>query len=42
MVQVAPIVEAVKTDGDEAVKELTSKFDRANLDTVCCRIEVGN
>eukprot|EP00890_Picochlorum_soloecismus_P000078 jgi/Picsp_1/1070/NSC_04553-R1_protein len=36
---VAPIVEAVKTEGDEAVKELTSKFDRANLDTVCCRIE---
>jgi histidinol dehydrogenase len=36
---VAPIVEAVKTEGDEAVKELTSKFDRANLDTVCCQIE---
>lgn len=38
--QVSPIVEDVRTNGDLAVKTYTSRFDRAELDTVCCPIEV--
>ena len=39
--QVSPIVEAVRSSGDDAVKEYTAKFDRVELETVCCPIEVG-
>lgn len=39
-VQVAPIVEDVRSRGDDAVKEYTAKFDRVQLDTVCVPIEV--
>lgn len=38
--QVAPIVDAVKEEGDAAVKEFTAKFDNVRLDSVCCSIEV--
>ncbi|KAI3435589.1 hypothetical protein D9Q98_001654 [Chlorella vulgaris] len=36
---VAPIVEDVRSRGDDAVKEYTAKFDRVQLDTVCVPIE---
>ncbi|KAK9823498.1 hypothetical protein WJX72_003184 [[Myrmecia] bisecta] len=36
---VGPICESVRERGDEAVKELTAKFDRVRLDTVCIPIE---
>eukprot|EP00195_Chlamydomonas_chlamydogama_P013633 CAMPEP_0202892308 /NCGR_PEP_ID=MMETSP1392-20130828/2041_1 /ASSEMBLY_ACC=CAM_ASM_000868 /TAXON_ID=225041 /ORGANISM="Chlamydomonas chlamydogama, Strain SAG 11-48b" /LENGTH=441 /DNA_ID=CAMNT_0049576205 /DNA_START=195 /DNA_END=1520 /DNA_ORIENTATION=+ len=36
---VAPIVEKVRQEGDDAVKEFTSRFDRVNLQSVCVRIE---
>ena len=39
--QVTPIVESVRSRGDEAVKEYTAKFDRVQLDTVCVPIEVS-
>ena len=38
--QVEPIVQAVKHDGDSAVKQFTEKFDRVKLETVCAPIEV--
>jgi histidinol dehydrogenase len=38
---VTPIVESVRSRGDEAVKEYTAKFDRVQLDTVCVPIEVS-
>ena len=40
-VQVQPIVQAVKDQGDAAVKQYTEKFDRVQLDTVCLPIEVS-
>ena len=40
--QVSPIVEDVRTGGDEAVKRFTEKFDRVNLQSVCVRIEVSS
>lgn len=39
--QVAPIVDKVRTEGDAAVREFTLKFDKVNLDSVCVRIEVS-
>ena len=36
----APIVDAVKARGDEAVRELTQRFDKADIATPCVRIEV--
>lgn len=39
--QVAPIVEKVRKDGDEAVKAYTAQFDRVQLQEVCVRIEVS-
>jgi len=36
---VGPIVEAVRTEGDAAVRELTLKFDRCELDETCVRLE---
>ncbi|DBB07986.1 TPA: hypothetical protein ACH3X3_009363 [Trebouxia sp. C0006] len=36
---VQPIVQAVKDQGDAAVKQYTEKFDRVQLDTVCLPIE---
>lgn len=36
---VAPIVEDVRTKGDEAIKTYTSKFDKVDLDTVCVPID---
>lgn len=36
----APIVEEVRTKGDDAVKAFTAKFDRVNLSSVCVPIEV--
>ncbi len=38
--QVSPIVDEVRKDGDEAVKRFTEKFDRVKLSKVCVRIEV--
>lgn len=38
--QVAPIVERVRQEGDAAVKEFTSKFDHVQLDVVCVPIQV--
>ena len=38
--QVSPIVEDVRNKGDLAVKSYTSQFDRADVDTVCCPIQV--
>lgn len=35
---VGPIVEAVRAEGDEAVKRFTAKFDRVDLTTVCVPI----
>lgn len=35
-----PIVQSVRQRGDEAVKELTQKFDGVALDTVCTPIAV--
>ena len=40
-VQVQPIVQAVKDQGDAAVKQYTEKFDRVQLDTVCLPVEVS-
>lgn len=40
MVQVAPIVENVRSRGDDAVMEYTAKFDRVHLDAVCVPIKV--
>ncbi len=40
LLQVAPIVEDVRSRGDEAVREYTAKFDRVQLDAVCVPIEV--
>jgi len=37
---VSPIVDAVRHQGDAAVREYTAKFDRVNLDIVCSPIEV--
>jgi histidinol dehydrogenase len=39
-VQVRPIVEEVRTQGDAAVKKYTTKFDRVQLTDVCVPIEV--
>ena len=39
--QVQPIVQEVKNKGDAAVKQYTEKFDRVQLDTVCCPINVS-
>lgn len=39
--QVQPIVQAVKEQGDQAVRQFTEKFDRVQLDVVCSPIEVG-
>ena len=33
-------MQSVRQRGDAAVKELTQKFDRAELDTVCTLIQV--
>lgn len=38
--QVQPIVQAVMSRGDAAVKQYTEKFDHVQLDTVCSPIEV--
>ena len=38
--QVEPIVQAVKHQGDTAVKQFTEKFDRVKLDNVCSPIKV--
>ena len=38
--QVEPIVQAVKRNGDAAVKQFTEKFDRVKLSRVCAPIEV--
>ena len=38
--QVAPIVEAVRTRGDDAVRELTQRFDKAEVATPCVPIGV--
>eukprot|EP00191_Tetraselmis_sp_GSL018_P013422 CAMPEP_0177586188 /NCGR_PEP_ID=MMETSP0419_2-20121207/4929_1 /TAXON_ID=582737 /ORGANISM="Tetraselmis sp., Strain GSL018" /LENGTH=436 /DNA_ID=CAMNT_0019076043 /DNA_START=216 /DNA_END=1526 /DNA_ORIENTATION=- len=37
--KVKPICEAVKTRGDDAVKEFTSKFDRVDMDAVVYKVE---
>ncbi|PNH07997.1 Histidinol dehydrogenase, chloroplastic [Tetrabaena socialis] len=37
---VSPIVDNVRANGDDAVREYTAKFDRVTLDTVCVPIEV--
>ncbi|KAI8109073.1 hypothetical protein M9435_005489 [Picochlorum sp. BPE23] len=36
---VSPIVDAVRTEGDSAVKAYTAKFDRVELNEACCPIE---
>jgi len=33
-------VDAVRTEGDSAVKAYTAKFDRVDLNEACCPIEV--
>jgi histidinol dehydrogenase len=38
--QVSPIVEQVRQQGDAAVREYTRKFDKVELDKVCIKIEV--
>ena len=38
--QVAPIVDAVRTRGDEAVREYTQRFDRTDVSTPCVPIQV--
>lgn len=38
--QVGPIVEAVRADGDAAVRTFTEKFDKVKLDAVCVPTEV--
>ena len=38
--QVAPIVDSVRDEGDAAVLRWTSKFDKVELESVCCPIEV--
>lgn len=40
VLQVAPIVERVRNEGDEAVKAYTQQFDRVQLESVCVPIEV--
>eukprot|EP00798_Chlamydomonas_sp_ICE-L_P028699 gene28698-31864_t len=37
--EVAPNVDKVRAEGDDAVREFTSKFDRVDLQAVCVRIE---
>ena len=39
--QVAPIVDAVRQQGDEAVRTYTKQFDRADLQAVCLPIQVS-
>ena len=39
MTQVSPIVEDVRTMGDEAVRSYTSRFDRVDLEEVCIPID---
>ena len=38
--QVQPIVEDVRKQGDAAVRSYTKRFDRVDLDDVCMPIEV--
>lgn len=38
--QVQPIVEDVRQQGDAAVKSYTKRFDRVDIDIVCVPIEV--
>lgn len=33
-------MDAVRTEGDSAVKAYTAKFDRVELNEACCPIEV--
>lgn len=35
-----PIVDSVREEGDAAVSRWTSKFDKVELETPCCPIEV--
>ena len=38
--QVQPIVDSVRDEGDAAVSQWTSKFDRVDVEVVCCPIQV--
>lgn len=38
--QVQPIVDSIRQNGDAAVAQWTSRFDKVDLGTVCCPIEV--
>ena len=40
MLQVQPIVEDVRQNGDAAVRSYTKRFDKVDLDNVCVPIEV--
>eukprot|EP00879_Flechtneria_rotunda_P031967 GHRR01035103.1.p1 GENE.GHRR01035103.1~~GHRR01035103.1.p1 ORF type:complete len:100 (-),score=20.11 GHRR01035103.1:231-530(-) len=40
--QVAPIVEQVRQEGDAAVRQLTERLDRVTLDDVCITTQVIN
>lgn len=38
--QVGPICDQVRQDGDAAVRQLTEKFDRVQLDDICLSVQV--
>lgn len=40
MLQVSPIVDSVRQQGDEAVRRYTDKFDKVQLERVCVPIKV--
>lgn len=40
VMQVSPIVEQVRQDGDAAVQQFTERFDRVKLDSVCVATQV--
>lgn len=38
--QVGPICEQVRQEGDAAVRQLTEKFDKVKLDDICIPVQV--
>jgi histidinol dehydrogenase len=38
--QVGPICESVRQEGDAAVRQLTEKFDKVKLDDICVAVQV--
>lgn len=40
VLQVGPICDSVRQDGDAAVRQLTEKFDKVKLDDICVPVQV--